>query len=129
MLQWGRPGFNPRVGKMPWRTKWLSSPYSDLENSRDRGTWQATVHGLQRVGQDWVIFTFTFIQVFSQQKWFRIQTWWFVIHYYFYHCIALHTSFPVQVVLTIIMTIKTNIYQALIIFQEICYIICTYFLI
>ena len=24
--------------------------YSCLENSMDRGTWQATVHGLQRVG-------------------------------------------------------------------------------
>ena len=78
---------------------------------------------------DWVTFIFTVIQVFIQQKWFRIQTWWFVIHYYFYHCIALHTSCPVQLVLTIITTIKTNIYQALIIFQAICYIICTYFLI
>ena len=27
--------------------------YSCLENSRDRGAWQATVHGLQRVRHDW----------------------------------------------------------------------------
>ena len=25
-LQWGRPGFDPRVGKIPWRSEWLSTP-------------------------------------------------------------------------------------------------------
>ena len=25
-LQWGRPGFNPRVGKIPWRRKWQATP-------------------------------------------------------------------------------------------------------
>ena len=25
-LQCGRPGFNPRVGKIPWRRKWQSTP-------------------------------------------------------------------------------------------------------
>ena len=33
--------------------------YSFLENSMDRGAWQATVMGLQRVGHDWVTFTQT----------------------------------------------------------------------
>ena len=27
--------------------------YSCLENSMDRGTWRAAVHGVQRVGHDW----------------------------------------------------------------------------
>ena len=27
--------------------------YSCLDNSTDRGAWQATVHGVQRVGHDW----------------------------------------------------------------------------
>ena len=31
----------------PWQ-------YSCLENSMDRGAWQATVHGVARVGHDWV---------------------------------------------------------------------------
>ena len=25
-LQWGRPGFDPWVGKIPWRRKWQSTP-------------------------------------------------------------------------------------------------------
>ena len=25
-LQWGRPGFYPWVGKIPWRKKWLPTP-------------------------------------------------------------------------------------------------------
>ena len=31
--------------------------YSCLENPMDKGTWQATVHGVARVGHDWVTFT------------------------------------------------------------------------
>ena len=36
----------------PWRREWLLQ-YSYLENSVDRGGWQA-VHGLQRVRHNWV---------------------------------------------------------------------------
>jgi len=43
-LQCRRPGFNPWVRKMPWRREWLPLQYSCLENSMDRGAWQATVH-------------------------------------------------------------------------------------
>jgi len=31
-------------------------PYSCLENPMDRGAWQATVHGITRVGHDFVLF-------------------------------------------------------------------------
>ena len=31
-LQWGRPGFNPWVGKIPWRKAWQPLQYSCLEN-------------------------------------------------------------------------------------------------
>ena len=38
-LQCGRPGFNPWVGKIPWRREWLPTPVpipvSGLENSMD----------------------------------------------------------------------------------------------
>ena len=37
-------GFNPCVGKIPWRKKWQPIPYSCLKNPIDRGAWQATVH-------------------------------------------------------------------------------------
>ena len=41
-----RDGFNPWVGKIPWRRAWQPLWYSNLENPLDRGTWQATVHGV-----------------------------------------------------------------------------------
>ena len=40
------PRFDTWVGKIPWRNKWQSTPYSCLENSKDRGAWWATVHGV-----------------------------------------------------------------------------------
>ena len=43
-LQCRRPGFNPWVGKIPWRREWQPIPVSLLENPMDRGAWWATVH-------------------------------------------------------------------------------------
>ena len=34
-LQWGRPGFDPWVGKIPWKRKGYPLQYSGLENSMD----------------------------------------------------------------------------------------------
>ena len=61
-LQCRRPGFDPWVGKIPWRRKWHPFQYSCLENPMDRGAWWATVH---RVTKSWtwlsdLTFTFTF---------------------------------------------------------------------
>ena len=44
-----RHGFNPWVGKIPWRKKWQPTQYSCLENPMGRGTWWAMDHGSQRV--------------------------------------------------------------------------------
>ena len=47
LLQSGRPGFYLWVWNIPWRRE--RHPYSSifcLENSMDRGAWQATVHGI-----------------------------------------------------------------------------------
>ena len=33
-------------GKIPWRREWYPLQYFCLENSMDRGAWQATVHGV-----------------------------------------------------------------------------------
>ena len=39
-----KDGFDPWVGKMPWRRECYPLQYSCLESSMDRGAWQATVH-------------------------------------------------------------------------------------
>ena len=44
----GRPRFNPWVGEIPWRRGWQPLQYSCLENSMDRGAWQATVQGVTK---------------------------------------------------------------------------------
>ena len=57
-LQCGRPGFDPWVGKIPWRREWLSTPVFWPENSMDRGAWQATVHswtGLSDFHFHWLV--------------------------------------------------------------------------
>ena len=41
-----RHGFDPWVGKIPWRRKWPPTPVFFLENPMDRGAWWATVHGV-----------------------------------------------------------------------------------
>ena len=40
--------FHPWVGKIPWSRKWESTQYSCLEDSMDRGAWQAAVHGVAK---------------------------------------------------------------------------------
>ena len=42
-----RRGFDPWVGKIPWRRKWKPTDwYSWLENATHRGAWRATVPGV-----------------------------------------------------------------------------------
>ena len=47
-----RHRFNPRVSKTPWSRKWQPILIF-MEFSMNRRTWQATVHGVTRVGCDW----------------------------------------------------------------------------
>ena len=44
-----RPGFSPWVRKIPWEREWLPTSVSLPGGPMDRGAWQATVCGLQRV--------------------------------------------------------------------------------
>ena len=46
------PGFDPWVGKIPWRGQWQPTPYSCLENPMAGGAWRATSMGSPRVGHD-----------------------------------------------------------------------------
>ena len=49
-----RQGFNPWVGKIPWRRKWQPTPVLCLENPMDRGAWRATVRRVPKTRlSDW----------------------------------------------------------------------------
>ena len=48
----GGPGLIPRSGRSPGERYGYPLQYSCLENSVDRGAWQATVYGVTRVGHD-----------------------------------------------------------------------------
>ena len=48
----GGPGSIPVLGRFPGEGNSNPLQYSCLENPMDRGTWQATVHGVARVGRD-----------------------------------------------------------------------------
>ena len=39
-----RPGFNPWVRKIPWRSTWQLTPVFLPGNPMERGAWKATVH-------------------------------------------------------------------------------------
>ena len=51
----GNPCLSPRSGRSPGEGNGKPFQYSYLENPMDRGTWQATVHGIARVGHDLAI--------------------------------------------------------------------------
>ena len=48
----GDLSFIPRLGKFPRKGNGNRFWYSRLQNSINRGAWQATAHGVQRVGHD-----------------------------------------------------------------------------
>ena len=50
----GDPGSVPGSGRFPAEGNGNPPQYSYLENSMDRGAWQAIVHGVVRVGHDLV---------------------------------------------------------------------------
>ena len=56
-------GLIPGLGKFPEEGNGNLLQDSCLKNSMDRGTWWATVHGIQIVGHDRPTNTFTFLQM------------------------------------------------------------------
>ena len=50
----GDPGLIPVSGRSPGEGNGNPLQYSCLKNPMDRGAWQATVHGVARVGHDLV---------------------------------------------------------------------------
>ena len=55
----GDPGLIPGSGRCPGEGNDNPFQYSYLENPMDRGAWWPTVHGIDRVGHDWVTNTLT----------------------------------------------------------------------
>ena len=71
-LQCGKPGFNPWVGKIPWRRKWQPTPV--FLPGKSHG-WKNLVRlqsmGLQRVGHDWATsLTHSPMSAIYTVKWF-----------------------------------------------------------
>ena len=80
-----RLGFDPWVGKIPWRGNGNPLQYSCLENSMDRGALRATVHGVTK-SRTWLSNTHTSksqIHILSSDQ-----------KFYFWKCliINLHTN-------------------------------------
>ena len=48
----GDPGSMPGLGRSPGEGNGNPLQHSCLENPKDRGAWQATVHGVARIGHD-----------------------------------------------------------------------------
>ena len=48
----GDPGSIPGLGRSPGEGNGNPLQYSYLENPTDRGAWQATVHGIARIGHN-----------------------------------------------------------------------------
>ena len=46
-------GFNPWVGKIPWRRKWQPTPVFLPKNLLDRGTWLSAVHRITKSQTQW----------------------------------------------------------------------------
>ena len=47
-LQCGTPGFNPWVGKIPWRREWQPTPVFWPGEFHRQGTWKVTVHSIAK---------------------------------------------------------------------------------
>ena len=69
-LQCGRPGFDPWVRKIPWRRNSNLLQDSCLENSMDRGAWQATVHDVTKSQTRLSDFHFSFaLEIYMPGYW------------------------------------------------------------
>ena len=80
-LQCGRPGFDPWVGKIPWRRKWQPTPVFLPGES----IWWATVHGvsesdrLHSLALDHLSHTGFHVDLLFPFSWPRGLAWWFSV--------------------------------------------------
>ena len=68
VYQCGRPGFNPWVGKIPWRRKWQPTPVLLPRKSHGRRSLvQVTVHGVSKSRTHWEISLHNMLQFYLVQ--------------------------------------------------------------
>ena len=79
----GEPGSVPALGRSPGERNGNPLQYLCLENSMDRGAWQATDHGVERVSHDQETNIFTFIDVGRDAR-DRNMTQWLSTHTHVY---------------------------------------------
>ena len=57
--QWGRPGFNPWVGKIPWKREWHPTPvFLPGKSHGQRSLVGYSPWGRKELGHNWATFTF-----------------------------------------------------------------------
>ena len=66
-------GFDPWVGKIPWRRKWQPTAVFLLENPMDRGAWQPTVHRIAK-SRTWLQ-RLSAARDVSTHEWGRVAGW------------------------------------------------------
>ena len=75
----GDPGSIPGAGRSSGEGNGYPLQYSCLENSVDRGAWQATVHGVVESQTHWATDPFTFscqrCNSFCDYHWYRFPKW------------------------------------------------------
>ena len=90
-LQFGKPGFDPRIEKIPGGGNNNPTQYFCLRNSMDKEAWRAIVHKVTRVRQFWVtntdihkhtkckhlkhkvaVFHYMFVWYFQVKKWYSV---------------------------------------------------------
>ena len=68
----GDQGLMPRLGRLPRESNGYPFHYFCLENSMDRGAWQAIVHGIsKRVGHDWVTNIYIDVIMYIREKFIK----------------------------------------------------------
>ena len=72
-LQCRRPGFDPCVGKIPWRRKWQPTPVFLPGEFPGRRSLAATVHGIAKSRIRLSDFSFSFLVLVQWAQWARTQ--------------------------------------------------------
>ena len=86
-LQCRRSRLDLCVRKTPWRRECNPLLYSCLENSMDREVWRATVHGLQKDGDDWATNFLSFERQLSYMH--HVWTSFFPLAHFWLHVLPL----------------------------------------
>ena len=65
-------GFDPWVGKIPWKKQWLPTPVFFLRSPMDRGAWWVTLHGVTKESDQTTIIMLYVIQFSEGLGWYSV---------------------------------------------------------